>query len=84
MRIIHLGAALCAAAMLTGTGIAGNKKPQDPNKVMCRVEGVTATRLPPNRLCMTRAEWKVVDERRSKDAAHLVNGSNDRRLQNGN
>lgn len=84
MRKIPLGVALCAVVLVTGAGIAGNKKPQDPNKILCRVESATTSRIAVNRVCHTRAEWKEIDERRSKDAAHLVNGTNDRRLQNGN
>jgi hypothetical protein len=68
MRITILTAATCAAVALTGTAWAKTKKPEDPDKVICRLSMNSGSHIGQKRTCMTRAEWKMEDDARHNDA----------------
>ncbi len=78
MRNLILATATCAAVALTGAASAKTKKPEDPDKVLCRLEQASGTRIASRRICMTRAEWKMEDESRQRDAERSVRGTWDR------
>ena len=53
----------CAAlSLLAAPAIAGDKKPVDPNKKVCRSEETTGSIMPPKRICRTRDEWAAIDQ----------------------
>jgi hypothetical protein len=57
-----IAATLFATAPFATAAIAGEKKPVDPNKKICRRDyGSTGTILPKS-VCHTGAEWKALDE----------------------
>jgi hypothetical protein len=68
MRKLILATATCAAVALTGVASAKVKKAEDPNRVLCRIETASGSRITQRRICMTRAEWKLDEEARAKDA----------------
>lgn len=68
MRKTILTAAICAAVSLTGTASAKVKKPEDPDKVVCRISMNSGSHIGQKRICMTRAEWKLEDAARANEA----------------
>lgn len=49
------------------------KAVENPNKVICRAEEMTGSRLGAVRICMTKAQW---DERSAADQQYLKNAQN--------
>jgi len=56
MHRVSILAAAGAAIVLSGTAAQG-KEPQDPNKVVCKYEDDSTSRINRKRTCHTRAEW---------------------------
>jgi len=56
-----------AAVLLSSAATAG-KKPEDPNKLICKYEGDSASRITRSKRCMTRAEWTMEQDARRRDA----------------
>lgn len=57
------GSVLAFAAMAFGnTAFAGDRKPADPNDVICEKQTVVGSRLATKRICLTRAQW--IEQRR--------------------
>ena len=82
MRNTILMAAICAAVALTGTAMAKKpKKPEDPNKVICRVTQNSGSHIGQRRICMTMAEWKQEFAERANDADDSVRRTWDLREQ---
>ena len=42
--------------------VAASPKPDDDEKIVCRRERLTGSRLP-KKICMTKADWKMVSDR---------------------
>jgi hypothetical protein len=72
MRETILAAAACAALAMTGAASAKPKKPEDPNKMICRVTMNSGSHIGQKRVCMTRAEWKEEEAARQNDADSSV------------
>ena len=68
MRKTILTAATCVAVALTGAASAKPKKPEDPNKVICRLTMQSGSHIGQKRVCMTRNEWKMEEAARANDA----------------
>lgn len=59
------------ALAASGAAMAGDKKPADPNKRICR--GVEQTgSIFTHQVCHTRAEWAKINEQNEKDTARTV------------
>jgi hypothetical protein len=67
MRHFTILIAAGAAVLLAGTANAG-KKPEDPNKLICKFEENSGSRITRTKTCHTRAEWTQVQEERRRDA----------------
>ena len=77
---------LCAAALVSGTAVAGesSKKPAaktDPDKIVCRTIGDTGSRLSRSRVCKTNAQWVEMRRQTQETIDHIqnsraANGSN--------
>ena len=50
--VAALTAFLCA-----GVGFTAPKKPRDPNKIICKYDSESGSRLKRSRACHTQAEW---------------------------
>ena len=72
MRNTILTAAICAAVSLTGTASAKTKKPEDPDKVVCRLSQPSGSHIGQKRVCMTRAEWMLEEAARANDTDAAV------------
>jgi hypothetical protein len=57
-----LGAAIAAAP-----AAAGEKKPEDPDKKICKFENSSTSRVA-KKVCKTRAEWKALEQEGDKSA----------------
>ena len=68
MRKTILTAAACVAVAMTGAASAKPKKPEDPNKVVCRISMNSGSHIGQRRICMTRADWKLEDAARANEA----------------
>jgi hypothetical protein len=67
-KTILTAAAICAAVSLAGTASAKVKKPEDPDKVICKVSMQSGSHIGQKRVCMTRAEWKMEEAARHNEA----------------
>ena len=56
-----------AAVLLSGPAPAA-KKPVDPDKVVCKTESDSASRINHRRVCRTHREWRMEKEERLRDA----------------
>jgi hypothetical protein len=81
MRETILASAICVAVALTGTASAKTKKPEDPNKVICRVTMNSGSHIGQTRVCMTWAEWRLDDAARHNEAEADVRRTWDQREQ---
>jgi hypothetical protein len=72
--------ATCAAVTLTG-GASAKKQPEDPNKVVRRIEASSGTRIVPPRICRTRAEWRAEQDDLRQEAEQGVGRTWDRAAQ---
>lgn len=82
MRKTILAAATCVAVALTGAASAKPKKPEDPNKVICRLSMNSGSHIGQKRICMTRAEWKMEEAARHNEADSAIRRTWDRTEQN--
>lgn len=62
MRRLRGGAVIFLALCVQGAGLAQTiKRPpafvNDPNKIICRTQTMTGSRLMQSRKCLTRAQW---------------------------
>jgi hypothetical protein len=69
---------LCAAALLTGTAVAGQSSSRgqakaDPNKVVCRTAADTGSRLSRSRVCKTNAQWSEERHQTQETIDHIQN-----------
>ena len=55
---------MLAGQMLVATAFAQSP---DDNRIMCKSEAATATRLPQPRICKTRAQWRALEKQRNID-----------------
>ena len=78
MHKLILATATCAAVALTGVASAKVKKAEDPNRMICKLETASGSRIASRRTCMTRAEWKMDEEARAKDAENSARATWDR------
>ena len=66
---------LIGALMLAATpGFAADRKAAgqaDPNRMICRSEPVTGSRLATKRRCLTAAQWNELERRQNDDARYL-------------
>lgn len=81
--ILFAGAVLCApvaafadntlpvAPVTTATPTAG-KSPTDPNRVICKSEEETGSRISTHKTCMTAAQWKEQMFRANQWAEHMT------------
>lgn len=60
-------AAAAAAAVLLSSAASAGKKPVNPDKIVCRYEGDTTSRISRTRVCHTVAEWAAEDAQRRRD-----------------
>ena len=68
MRRDVLTVMLSAAAITSALpSAAKDRKPRDPNEMVCENEEVLGSRLATRRICMTRAQW--AEKRRDDRAA---------------
>ena len=63
MRLAASGLLFCA---LAAPVVAGEKKPADPNKKICRSAPYTGSRFR-EQVCHTRAEWDVIAAQTERD-----------------
>ncbi|HYD38069.1 MAG TPA: hypothetical protein VEA60_10670 [Allosphingosinicella sp.] len=83
MRKTILTAATCVAVALTGAASAKKpKKPEDPDKVICRLTMQSGSHIGQRRVCMTRAEWKMEEAARANEADSAIRRTWDRTEQN--
>ena len=82
MRTIYVAGATGLALLLTGAASA-KKKPEDPAKVVCRLEQTSGTRIGGRTVCQTRAEWQAEDEARRLDLERSARGTWDQTEQDG-
>jgi predicted secreted protein len=61
MRLSLVTAAALSAMIVATPVLAKDKKPQDPNKRICRSEVPTGSMMSKS-VCHTRAEWQSIDE----------------------
>ena len=64
MRLLIVAAAAAALAA-TGTASAKEKKPEDPNKKICKFEGNSESRIA-KKTCRTKAEWDALKAQRQE------------------
>ena len=59
MRMSRIVPIVLSAAVLptAGAGLAREKKPDDPNRLICEKQEVLGSRLATKRVCKTAAEW---------------------------
>ena len=69
------------AAVLATSPASAAKKPQDPNKVVCKTEADTTSRISRKRTCRTRAEWTMEEAERRRDAEQGLDKTYQRTLQ---
>ncbi|WP_174287134.1 hypothetical protein [Sphingomonas bacterium] len=60
--------AVTMAAFVTVPTMAGEKKPVDPNKKICRQSEVTGSIMMGKSVCHTAAEWAQVDRQNASDS----------------
>jgi hypothetical protein len=75
----------CAAALLTGTAVAGDasgrgQSKSDPNKVVCRTVSDTGSRLSRSRVCKTNEQWTAM----RRDAREAIDHIQNSRAASGN
>ena len=61
MRLLILAAAAAALAFAGGAAAAKDRKPEDPNKKICKFEGDSTSRIA-KKTCKTRAEWDAMKQ----------------------
>jgi hypothetical protein len=82
MRNFNILAAAGAAVLLGGTALAGSKA-ENPDKVICKYEGDSTSRISRTRVCRSRAEWAMEAEARRRDAEQgIENAARRTELQN--
>ncbi|CAN5425132.1 hypothetical protein BH10PSE15_BH10PSE15_05620 [soil metagenome] len=65
-KILRAAMFVCLALIGSSAAIAGDKKPADPNKKICR--GVEQTgSIFTHQVCHTRAEWAAIGEQNDKN-----------------
>jgi len=75
MRFL-LSACLMAATLLAAPAIAGDKKPVDPDKKVCRRDyGSTGTILPKS-ICHTNADWQAIDDANQRNVEQTSRNRN--------
>jgi hypothetical protein len=80
MHKLNIAVAVGAAVLLTGTASAG-KKPEDPDKVVCKTDADSTSRITRKRTCRTRAEWTMEEVERRRDAEQGLDKSYQQTLQ---
>ena len=64
MRLLIVAAA-AGALVATGGASAKEKKPEDPDKKICKFEGDSTSRIA-KKTCKTRAEWDALKAQRQE------------------
>ncbi len=72
MRVPFLVISLMASAILSAApAIAKDKKPEDPDKRICRSDIPTGS-IMPERECHKASEWKVIDDENARNATQAM------------
>jgi hypothetical protein len=67
--------ALAAISLVASPALAGEKKPVDPNKKVCRRQMVTGSNLHAFE-CHTNAQWTAIDAANNDAARQTLNRQN--------
>jgi hypothetical protein len=67
--------ALAAISLVASPSLAGEKKPVDPNKKVCRRQQVTGSNLHAFE-CHTNAQWDAIDAASADAARQTLNRQN--------
>ena len=51
---------------------AASHPPKDPDKIICRRENTTGSRLSSKKICMTRAEWDERQRNASRETQRMA------------
>lgn len=72
INIILVGAlALTASPSSASPDKDSARNSADPERLICRSEPVTGSRLATKRTCLTEAQWAAYERRRNDDATYL-------------